>query len=61
MEQSSVRGGLISTTPASSASHLHASVKLMFWYLITKSIVPPDAPHTKHRQVFLLTLNDKLA
>ena len=27
-------------------------------YFITRSIGPPDAPHTKQRKVFRLTLND---
>ena len=54
--------GLLITTPASSASHLHASLKSLFIYLITRSIVPIDSViHTKHRHVFLRTLNDKLA
>jgi hypothetical protein len=43
-------------------NHLHASMKFLLRYLITRSIGPIDCViHTKHRQVFLLTLKDSEA
>ena len=44
----------------SSASHRHASLKSLPRCRITKSIVPPDAPQTKHLKVLRATLNERL-